>query len=474
MDTLDAIIVGGGIAGLTLAYDLSRAGRRVRVLEARERLGGLVFTDRVELSHSHYIIEAGADALLMQKPAAGVLCEELGLTLVPTKTPRTAYVLRGGVLHPLPADSMLGIPLTEEAIASSSMLSPEGRARVARDLTEPQLNERPDEDQSVGAMMRRRFGDEFAEVIAQPLLGGIHAGDVDRLSLRVLFPALADADAQPRSLIRTLQERRRPPAADGVFRSLAGGLGELIAALAARLPSDAVRLNDRVISLTRTAGDASSWTVTLASGERLNAASIVLAIPAHAVATLIEPHDRALADHCRAIPYVSSASITLCYPRTSVTGTLSGTGFVIPRGEVDMPLLAVSWVSSKWEARVPPDQVMLRAFAGGAFDPSIVDQPDEDLTRRAHEALAPLLGLHAAPIFTRVYRWHAAAPQYEVGHAERIRAINAHLTSQPGLFLTGSGFHGVGIPDNVAHARRLAREVDAWLATRSAAKMGDA
>jgi oxygen-dependent protoporphyrinogen oxidase len=434
-----------------------------------------VYTDHIEVSDHRYIIEAGADALLMQKPAAGVLCEELGLTLVPTRVPRTAFVLRGGVLHPFPSDSTLGIPLTDAAITSSSMLSAEGRARVARDFTEPSVNDSPDADQSVGAMMRRRFGDEFAEVIAQPLLGGIHAGDIDRLSLRTLFPALADADAQPRSLIRMLQERRRPPAADGVFRSLAGGLGDLIAALADRLPHDAVRLNDRAVKLDRDHTESDVvWNVTLASGARLHASSIVFAIPAHAVATLLDPHDRILAELCRAIPYVSTASITLCYPRSSVSHALSGTGFVVPRGEPGTRLLAVSWVSSKWDGRVPRDHIMLRAFAGGAFDASIVDRADEELSREAHASLARLLGLGQQPIFSKVYRWRDAGPQYEVGHTERVHAIETRLSSQPGLFLTGSGFHGVGIPDNVAHSRRLALQVDTWLAARSAAKMSDA
>jgi oxygen-dependent protoporphyrinogen oxidase len=462
VDTFDTLIIGGGIAGLTAAYDLSRAGRRVQLIEERARLGGLVYTDYAdELSAHRYIIEAGADALLMQKPAAGVLCEELGLRLVPTRTPRTAYVLRHDVLHPLPAESTLGIPLTDEAIGSMSMLSPQGRMRVAQDLSEPQPNPRPDQDQSVGAMVRRRLGDEFAQAIAQPLLGGIHAGDIDRLSLRALFPALADADAQPGSLIRTLRERRRPPAPDGVFRSVEGGLGQLITALAARLPHGAIRLNDRAIGVD--CDTPSTWTVTLSTGLRLQARSLIFAIPAHAVSDLLAPYDAEMAALCRAIPYVSTASITLCYPRASVSHALSGTGFVVPRGERRTRLLAVSWVTSKWDGRAPDDQIMLRAFAGGVFDEDVVDLGDDELVRRGHEELAPLLGLGTSPIFSKVYRWRRAGPQYEVGHTARLRAIDARLESQPGLFLTGSGFRGVGIPDNVADARLLATTVDAWL-----------
>jgi oxygen-dependent protoporphyrinogen oxidase len=472
----DAVVVGGGISGLTAAYDLTRAGKRVCLVEQRPRLGGWIHTEHTD----GLTIEAGPDALLMQKPAAGQLCEELGLPLVPTRRPRTAYVLRDGRLIPLPSESVLGIPIAWRSIIAAAMLSPAGRARLALDFLQPSPprhdadEDETDDDESVGAFVRRRFGAEAVRYIAQPLLGGIHVGDVERLSLRALFPALADADRQPDSVLRTLAARRQATAGDpeGVFRSIPNGLSDLVDALRRHLRQDAIRTGAGVTRIEP--GDAAvSFDVHLSSGEVLRGRAIVLALPAFAIAELAAPHDPVVADLCRGITYASSASITLAYRRESVERPLIGSGFVVPRGERATRLLAVSFITSKWDGRAPDDVVMLRAFAGGVLDADLLERDDEDLVDLTHDNLAPLLGLRERPFLTRVYRLWRASPQYEPGHQARVAAIERRLADQPGIFFTGSAFRGVGIPDNVADARRTAAEVVRWLDTASAVKMVD-
>jgi protoporphyrinogen/coproporphyrinogen III oxidase len=475
----DAVVVGGGIAGLTAAYDLTRAGKRVCLVEQRPRLGGLIHTEHAE----GLTIEAGPDALLMQKPAAGQLCAELNLPLAPTKAPRTAYVLREGRLIPLPSESVLGIPIAWRSIIAAGMLSPAGRARLARDFIQPSSAPDSVEDESVGSFVRRRFGDEAVRFIAQPLLGGIHVGDVERLSLRALFPALADADRQPGSVLRTLSARRQPGDPDGVFRSIPNGLGDLVDALSRHLEQEDTRTGAGVTRIApaptpasapgETAETAVSYDVSLSSGEVLHARAIVLALPAFAIAELAAPHDAELADLCRGITYASSASISLAYRRASVGHPLVGSGFVVPRGECETRLLAVSFVTSKWHGRAPDDVVVLRAFAGGVLDAELLERDDQDLIDLTHDGLAPLLGLRERPFLTRVYRLWRASPQYEPGHQARVAAIERRLADHPGIFFTGSAFRGVGIPDNVADARRTAAEVVKWLDGSSAVKMGD-
>jgi protoporphyrinogen/coproporphyrinogen III oxidase len=465
---IDVIVIGGGISGLTAAYDLARAGRRVRLVEQRTRLGGLVWTEHVD----GITIEAGPDALLMQKPSAAALCDELGLSLVPTQPPRIAFVLRHGRLIAIPPASVLGVPIAWRSIIAAEMLSPAGRARLARDLIYPASPSSRDDDQSVGAFIRRRFGDEAVRYLAQPLLGGIHAGDVDRLSLRALFPALADADTEPGSVIRTLAARRKAADPDGAFKSIATGLGDLIAALVRHLPSDAIVAGTGAARLDAPDATSSLFTVHLSSGEALQAPAIVLALPAYAIAELVLPFDRALADLCLGISYASSASITLAYRRTAMNRPFLGQGFVVPRGERETRLLAVSFVTSKWVGRAPDDVIMLRAFAGGTLDADLLERDDHELADLAHADLATLLDLREPPYLRRVYRWWRAGPQYEVGHLTRVASIEQRVAQHAGLFLTGSAFRGVGIPDNVSDARRVAAEVETWLDARSAAKMG--
>ena len=216
----DVAVVGGGLAGLTLARDIHRRGRSVVLLEAGPRVGGVIRSERVD----DILIEGGPDAMLALKPSALALCRELGLgdEIVPTSTPRTAFVLADGRLHALPTETRLGLPLSLDAVERYTMLSPGGRARLARDFSDP-ASPGSGDDESVGAFTTRRFGEEFTRRVAQPLLGGIHAGDVDRLSLRALFPPLAEADAAGGSVLATLAARAGRPDPDGRARAMAAG-----------------------------------------------------------------------------------------------------------------------------------------------------------------------------------------------------------------------------------------------------------
>jgi oxygen-dependent protoporphyrinogen oxidase len=454
VDSTDVAIIGGGISGLTTAFDLTRAGVRALVIEARPRVGGLIHTEH----ENGFVLEAGPDAMLVQKPAAIALCRELGLEeeLVPTLEPRTAFVLRDGAFHPIPSETVLGLPLSQAALAACTMLSGDGRAAVARDFTAPAPPLSGADDESVASFVRRRLGDEAVRFIAQPLLGGIHAGDVERLSLRALFPMLADADARGGSLLEALRPRREGPTPGGAFRGLRRGMSTLTTRLAASiaagpLGAGALSLGSDVVSIQ----PGSTFTLATSNGS-LRARHLVFAIPAWRIADLVGTFDADLAQACTAIPYASTATISLAYRREDVAGKLAGTGFVVPRGESSTRLLAASWVTSKWPDRAPENTVLLRAFAGGVLDADQLELDDAELVRQAHRDLAPLLGLGAEPHLSRVYRWVRAGAQYEVGHSTRVAAIDAAAARWPGLWLTGSAFRGVGLPDCVADARELA------------------
>ena len=446
MAELDVAIVGAGVSGLAAAYELHRRGLSVRLVERRERPGGVILTEHAH----HFVVDAGPDSLLVQKPAAVDLCRELGLAerLLPTSQPRTAFIYRAGVLHAISDVSVLGFPTRLWPLATSSLFSPGAKVRMAREvLCRPRASA---EDESIASFVGRHFGREAVEYIAEPLLAGIHAGDVDRLSIRATFPRLVEAEASRGSIIRTFAGRGGPEAG---FKSLPGGMGELVDALVARLPDRAIRYGAAAARVELGAGAGAS--VVLDGGERVAARAVILATPAWSAAPLVERLDTDLARRCATIRYWSTAIVALAYTRSAVRHPLQGTGFVVPRRE-GLTITAGSWVSSKWPHRAPEGQVLLRAFLGGARDPDAVGRSDADLVGAAAGDLGAILSIRGEPTLTRVYRWHRSSPQQEVGHLALVAEIDRSLARLPGLFLTGTGLRGVGIPDCIADARAVA------------------
>ena len=485
---LDVAIVGGGIAGLATAYELHRRRLSFVVLECAPRAGGVILSEDV----GGFTIDGGPDALLIQKPAGVALCEELGLggRLVSTKLPRIAYIQRGGRLYALPAASVLGIPTRIRPFVETALFTWPGKVRMGAELFVRRRE--TDDDESIGAFMTRRFGREATTYLAEPLLAGIHAGDVDRLSMKALFPRLFEAEKKYGSLLRAFRPKTtvhaqsdaripnpesrpstgsgrpepaegRIPSADGAFLSLPGGLSDLIHALVAELGEANVRTATSVEAIT----GRGPFTIRTASGDAVEARAVVLATPAFVTAALLRDRDTAIAARCAEIPYASAATVALAFRRDAVAHPLNGSGFVVPRVE-RTGLLAASWLSSKWPHRAPDDDhVLLRTFVGGARDPRALDRSDDELVSLSVGALQPLIGVRGQPLFARVYRWERGNAQHEVGHLDRVAAIDRALSRHPGVFITGSGFRGVGIPDCVADGRATAREVAAWIQDRA-------
>jgi protoporphyrinogen/coproporphyrinogen III oxidase len=452
-DSFDVAVVGAGVSGLAAAYELRKRKRSVIVLERQQRPGGIVVTDRV----GEFIVDGGPDSLLVQKPAAVALCNELGLgdRLFPTKLPRTAFVLRGGILHALPAASILGFPTRLRPLLNSTLFGLPAKVRMAAEVIVPRR--RASDDESIAGFVRRRFGPEAVRYIAEPLLAGIHAGDVERLSMRALFPRLIDAEARAGSVIRAFRRERGPLNSDGVFRSFPNGLAELIEGLMKAVPKESVRCGSNVIGIEKADG----FTIHVAGQRSIHARAIVLAVPAFAAAELLRPIDAELSAACGSIRYLSTATVVFAFPRDAVRHNLQGTGFVVPRGE-GISITAGAWVSSKWPQRAPEGHALLRAFLGGARDPDVLSRTDAELTATALEDLTAILDIRGLPSMTRVYRWDRSSPQQEVGHRDLMRRIDAHLAAHRGLFISAAGFRGVGIPDSIADARQTASNAAAF------------
>jgi protoporphyrinogen/coproporphyrinogen III oxidase len=443
------VVIGAGISGLAAAWELKQRGLEPLVLERSGRAGGVILTERVE----GFVIDGGPDSLLVQKPAAVDLCRELGLgdRLFPTLPPRTAFVLKRGRLVPLPEASFLGLPTRMRPFVQTRLFSLGAKLRMATELLRMRG---ADADESIASFIGRRFGREAVDYLAEPLLAGIHAGDVDQLSVRSLFPRLVALEQTHGSILRGLfNGPTHTGSTQGAFVSLPKGIGELPEALANALGADVFRYHTAV----RQISGRGPYKLTLDTDEAIYASTVIVTIPAWSAAQMLASLDTELAMRCADIPYASTATVAFGLRRAQVNHPLQGTGFVVPRRDRQL-LMAGTWVSSKWPHRAPDGHVLLRAFIGGATDPSALHRNDDELARLAFQELAALLQITGDPSLIRVFRWIRATPQYTVGHAARVGVIDERLARFPGMFVTGSGYRGTGIPDCIADARATAAQ----------------
>lgn len=461
------LIVGGGIAGLSAAYGLaeSAASRdsptQCTLVEAAPRLGGKILTEQV----GGFVIEGGPDSFLSQKPWGIELCRRLGLAdrvIGTNQDRRKTYVYSKGRLEELPEGLALGVPTRLGPFLGSGLLSWKGKLRLGAELLIPRRRER--EDESLGSFFRRRLGDEALERIIEPLMTGIYAGDADSLSIQATFPRFPEMERQAGSIIRALLGSWRRHQGEGPggspFVTLQGGLSEMVQALTARLGHLRVLTGCRVRAV-RVSGAPRGYEIVIEGTAPLAVDALILATPACDAATLLEPFDDELSALLRGIPYVSTATISLGFRRQDFSHRLDGYGFVVPRIE-GRALLAVTWTSSKWSHRAPDDAVLLRAYVGGAGREAALEQSDGGLVSLVRAELRDMMGVTEMPVLARVYRWPRAMPQYLVGHLERLAAIDERLARWPGLFLTGAGYRGVGIPDCIRDGLDTAECVRAY------------
>jgi oxygen-dependent protoporphyrinogen oxidase len=457
------VVVGGGITGLSAAHRAVELARErgmtldLTLIEARERLGGTIASERAD----GFLIEAGPDSFLSEKPWALTLCRRLGVEdrLVRTDDRfRKVFVWHRGRLHPLPDGFQLLAPTALLPFVTSSLFSLPGKLRMGLDLVLPRGG---GDDESLGAFVRRRLGVEALDRVAQPLVAGIYTADPDDLSLTATMPRFIEVERAHRSLILGLRRalRRAPlPGTSGarwsLFVTLAGGMEDLVTALAARLPPGSVALKQRVSVLERTG---SRWHVASAEGTRVDADRVILATEAHATARLTRYLDPALATLVEEIPYASAATVSLGYRRADVPHALDGFGFVVPRSE-GKALLAATFSSVKYPGRAPEGHVLIRGFLGGMLNAEVLGEDDASLVTRTRGELGAALGIRAAPVLTRLHRWPASMPQYRVGHLARVETIERLASAVPGLSLAGAAYRGVGIADCVRAGEAAAEE----------------
>jgi len=477
------VVLGGGISGLAAAYTITRAreaGAPIveSLIEAGDRLGGVIRTERCE----GFLIEAGPDSFLTEKPEAAALCRELGLgdLLIGSKEEyRRTYILHRGRLVELPEGLQLFAPTRLWPVLASPLIPPRSKLAALIEWFKSPPSKAAAEDESVADFVRRHFGDGVLENVADPLLAGVYGGDSGRLSAQAVLPRLWELEQKHGSLIRALRKSRalaRQAKQDSkdnqaeasktlapLFTALNDGLGRMVDGLKSRLARARIFFRERALEIEccpagaqgRANPDTHAYKVRNERGAVHEADAIVLALPAYESARLVSRLDADLAESLKAIPYTSALTVALAYEAVACEHLPLGSGFLVPKKE-DRRLLACTFVHRKFPHRVPPAKALLRCFLGGSRDPGALELGDDEIVSILQRELKDILKLSAEPLFCRISRWPHSMPQYVVGHGERLEKIRAQLGSHPGLFLAGNAYSGIGMSDCIRSGRAAA------------------
>jgi protoporphyrinogen/coproporphyrinogen III oxidase len=445
-EPVDLAVVGGGISGLACAFWAKRRAKSVVLFESSQSVGGCIKTVR----SGPYIADGGPQSFLSSESITK-LVSEAGLesfVLPASPAARTPYLYLDGRL--------VAVPQSPAQLIGTPLLSPLEKLKLIREpFVRPRM---ADGDESVADFVRRRIGREVLERAIAPYVAGVFAGDPEKLSIQSAFPAMATLEREHGSLIRgaiALSKGRkaaRGSSGQSVRRrsfGFRGGNDVLPRGLAQRLGTD-IRLNSPVKALWQRG----AWMEMLVGGKtdtRVVAKSVILATPATATAELIEALEPTAADELRAIEYPAVAQVVLSYPRTAIGASLDGFGFLTPRSS-GLRILGCVWNSAMFQDRCPELETLVTAFLGGATDSSVWSQTDEQLVRQAHEDLRKSLRIRedVAPHVVAGFRWQEAIPQYNIGHAERLKVINACVKRLPQVRLCGSYLNGPSVGDCIA------------------------
>jgi oxygen-dependent protoporphyrinogen oxidase len=454
-------IVGGGVAGLAAAYELSKlrsGGERLQVAlyEASGRLGGIVETVR----EGGFVIEGGPDGWMTEKPWAKELAVELGLEdelICSNDAGRKTYVLSEGRLKAIPDAMRMMVPSDLAALKGSELFSEAAKVAFRDELrrAEELREAAPEGDESVAEFVRRHFGEEVLTKIGAPLLSGVFGGDVAKLSVRAVMAPFVAMEREHGSLIAGLHARKSANKA-AIFTALRSGLGTLVDRMVAAIPQEWIHLGVEVISVGRGGGE---WVVGTSVGEeRFDA--VLMAAPVHVARALIAPVDDRTAELMQ-MEASSAVVVGFGFDDAAKVRVPPGFGFLVPPGSNSL-LLACTFMDQKFDDRVPLGGRLLRAFFGGQAAERLMRCGNDETATIARMELARILGPLPEPRVTVVRRWPHSLPQYGVGHLERMAELDERVRRMDGLWLLGNGYRGVGLPDLIRDARTAAQTLAAY------------
>jgi len=455
------VVIGGGITGLSAAHRLIELQKEynpdleVLLIEKNDKLGGAIST----IKKDGYLIEEGPDMFFTKMPWALNLSKRLDLDreLIETnENNRVTFVLWQKKLVPVPEGFLMLAPSKILPFIRTPLFSWQGKLRMLMDLF---ISKKDISDESLASFVRRRFGNEALERIAQPMIGGVYTADPEKLSLRATMPQFLELEEKYGSVIKGMYYNKKENEGDSGaryshFLSFKNGMGTLVDAIESKLPKNSVILDEGVSEMT---SSNEGWKI-LTQNRTIDASAVIITTPSYHAASLIQNIDPSLGSDLSSIEYTSSAVIIFAYKREDISHDLNGFGFVVPEIE-NSDLIACSFSSVKFEGRAPEGYVLLRAFVGGALNPGICDLEDSLIIKKAEKEISQILGIRSAPELTIIKRYPNAVPQYYVGHMEIVEKIKEKISRYPGLEIAGNAYGGVGIPDCVHSGEQAAETI---------------
>ncbi|OIJ21939.1 protoporphyrinogen oxidase [Anaerobacillus alkalidiazotrophicus] len=456
-------IIGGGITGLTAAYYLQKEilannlDCEYRLYEKSTKLGGKIATDY----RNGFVIEMGPDSFLARKQSASRFAKEVGLEqeLVHNGT-GGSFILVNGKLYPMPGGAIMGIPTQMAPFATTKLFSPLGKLRAAGDLILPKASD-PDVDMSLGSFFRKRLGNEVVDNLIEPLLSGIYAGDIDKLSLMATFPQFHQVEQKHRSLILGMKKATPPKPKNvsrekpkGMFLSFKRGLQSFVDGIEKHLDEDSIVKGVGIVKVVK---KGEQYELTFSSGAVELFDYVVMATPHYVTEQAFK--DYSFLQPLASIPSTSVATVAMAFPKSAIKQDIEGTGFVVAK-KSEYNITACTWTHKKWHHSTPEGYALLRCYVGRAGNDSIVDWSDDKIIDAVLTDLNKTMKIDEKPEFHIIHRWKHSMTQYVVGHKQLIQEVKEQLQKQlPGVYVAGGSYEGIGVPDCIDQGEAVVQKL---------------